>query len=131
MTVNARITEEHKVHTIRKEVNYSTPGIATSVSMGAAIPTGAVVLGFDVIIRTAFNAGTTNVLNVGKTGTLDYFVDTDDINEAATGITTDILTGAGYQSADVEPLIRYTQTGTAATAGVAVVICRYIPDNDR
>src|SRR5258708_3570648 len=52
------------VHYLRFKVNFNDLGIATG-NAKQFLPAGAVIIGTDVNIVTAFNAGTTNVLSVG------------------------------------------------------------------
>lgn len=45
---------------------------------------------------------------------------------------TEVTRGLGLTvAADTNVYVRYTQTGTAATAGVATIIVEYIPNNDQ
>ena len=84
-----------------------------------------------VRIDTAFNAGTTNVLTVGtNAGSDNNIVAAADVNEAATG-TTSVTTGIGLSiAADTPVYVRYTQSGTAATAGAATIVILYVANND-
>ena len=52
------------VHYLRFTVNFNDTGIATGVGK-QWLPAGAMIIGTDVNISTAFNAGTTNALTVG------------------------------------------------------------------
>lgn len=40
------------------------------------------------------------------------------------------LPGVGPLAADTQVFVKYVQTGTPATAGSAVVVIHYIPNND-
>ena len=64
----ARVFQEQEVHYVRFDVTYSDAGIATGVSK-QTLPAGAIIIGTDVLVATAFNAQTTNVLTVGTNGT--------------------------------------------------------------
>jgi hypothetical protein len=98
----------------------------TSVSFGS-IPIHAEILDIEVQVLTAFNATTTNTLSVGVTGVPAHFVNAEPVG--TTGKKSPALTNLGYQSA-VRPLIAtYTQSGTAATTGVARVIVTYVPSD--
>ena len=81
-----------------------------------------------VEIVAVFNAVTTNVLTVGTIGaTYNNIVAAGDVNEAALGVYQATrgfgrsLTAAG----DVLPYAQYTQTGTAATTGQAIIVIFY------
>jgi len=119
------------VHYLRFTVNYNDVNVAGG-NTKQWLPAGAIIVGTDVQIVTAFNAGTTNTLSVGTVGDTG----TDIVNAqsvAATGLTQNVApTGAalGPLAADKQVVTSYAQTGTAATAGQAVVIVKYIPNND-
>lgn len=130
--VPARDYGDQRVHFMRKTVAYNTTGIGTADTVYmATLPTGAFVLDVVVNIDTAFNAGTTNVLIVGTSDDDDEFVAAGDVNEAATGATR-VTTGLGYKTTQAETIyVKFTETGTAATAGQATIVVAYVPDNDQ
>jgi hypothetical protein len=129
---NARQLPWQVVHFLRKTVNYNDTGIGTAdtVKLGT-LPSGALILDAQVRVTTAFNAATTNVLTVGTSSGSDAdVVSAADVDEATTG---------SYQatrgrdltfSADTALYVKYTQSGTAATAGVATVIVAYVTNTD-
>lgn len=129
-----RAYQHQMVHYLRKLVNYNDSGIASGVYMGT-LPAGAVILPFasTIAVTTAFNAGTTNNLLVGKTAAGNDYVATADSAAGSAGVKTfalaTVTTGA-YVSADQDVYVAYTQTGTAATAGVAYVVLAYAVNND-
>jgi hypothetical protein len=129
----ARATQYQMVHTLRFDVNWNDTGISSGVRK-QTLPAGAIVTSTSVLITTAFNAGTTNVLTVGgNTTTYNDIVAANDVDETATGLTNGIKpTGSslGKLAADRDVYAKYTQTGTAATAGAATVIIHYIVNND-
>lgn len=132
MTTFARQLHTQQTHYLRARVRFNSAGIATGIVMGQ-LPIGALIRSVTIAIETAFNAATTNVLTVGlssETTTFDDLVAAASVNEGAVGITT-------VNNAAVQPLasvqnvvVQYTQTGTAATAGVATILVEYAPDND-
>lgn len=119
------------VHYLRFTVNFNDAGIAAGVGK-QFLPAGAVVIGTDVMVSTAFNAATTNVLSVGTVGdTATNIVNALSVtpagltqNAAPSGVVLAPLT------ADKQVLVTFAQTGAAASAGKAVVVIKYIPDND-
>ncbi|MHC2462121.1 hypothetical protein [Bradyrhizobium embrapense] len=138
MTTNTKGTTARKnsaqmVHYLRFAVNFNDAGIAAGVGK-QTLPAGAVIIGTDVNIVTAFNAGTTNVLTVGSAaGANADVVAGADVAENATGLTQNIKpTGAMLVplAADTQVFAQFTQTGGAATAGKAIVVVKYVPDND-
>lgn len=128
-----RKNTSQQVGYLRFAVNFNDAGIAAGVGK-QWLPKGAIIIGTDVYVGTVFNAATTNVLTVGLVGgAADLIAAAGDINEAATGLTQNIKpTGAalGPLSADKQVSVTYTQTGAAATTGAAVVIIKYVCDND-
>ena len=113
-------------HVLRKDIAYNTTGIASGVSMGA-VPAGAVITAVTVLVTTVFNAATTNVLTVGKTGTLNAYLAAGDADETALGLTR--YTGkAAHVTEDTEIFVSFTETGTAATTGAAKVMVEYVLD---
>lgn len=119
-------------HYFRAAVSFDTPLIATAgkVPLGT-LPAGAIVTGMLVKIVTAFNAATTNVLTVGTAADASAVLGATDIDELEVDIT-QAFAAYGYNPTTDTPLfIKYEQTGTAATAGSAIVILFFVPDNDR
>src|SRR5215211_6440005 len=119
---------QNAVNFIGFVVNFDEAGIATGVHK-ATLPSGAIIIGTDIHVATAFNATTTNVLTVGSNSTQrDNIIASGDVNEGATGLTKDISptgTALGPISAHTPLYAKYTQTGPVATAGVARVIIKY------
>lgn len=129
---SARQYHEQLVHYARFAVNYNDAGIASGVAK-QTLPAGAIVLNTDVLVTTVFNAATTNVLTVGLNGaTANNLVGSGDVNEASAQMFGSIVpTATQPLSADTPIYVKYTQTGTAATTGAAVVIVKYVPNNDK
>ncbi len=119
------------VHYLRFTVNYNDAGVAGG-NTKQWLPAGAIVIGTDVQVVSAFNAGTTNTVSVGTV----QDAGTNILNAQAvgsTGLTQNVApTGAalGPLAADKQVVASYAQTGTAASAGQAIVIVKYIPNND-
>jgi hypothetical protein len=128
----------------RKVVNFNDGNISTGVKFGA-LPQGAYILGVRCYVSTAFNAGTTNSLAIGTTAA------GSDILAAGTTAGTNCVAGtAGNQSmtsaaglglavaagtptgsnGGFDLFVRYTQTGTAATAGAVTFVIDYIANDD-
>lgn len=128
-----RKNSSQQVGYLRFKVNYNDAGIAAGAGK-QWLPKGAIIVGTDMLVTTAFNAGTTNVLTVGSAaGSNADIVSAAAENEAATGLTQNIAPSGNMLApltADTQVFAQYTQTGTAATAGAAYVIIKYICDND-
>lgn len=88
------------------------------------VPAGAVVLRVWAEVLTAFNAGTTNVLIVGHAADDDAYLAAADVNEAAAGASAAKGPFAAETAARTIQA-KYTQTGTAASAGRARVFVEY------
>ena len=128
----ARKNSTQQVGYLRFTVNYSDANIANG-NTKQWLPAGALIIGSDVYVGTAFNAGTTNVLTVGLGASANTIVASGQVTPGTTGMTNGIVpTGnaLGPLAADTQVNVTYTQTGTAATAGQAIVVIKYIPNND-
>lgn len=100
-------------------ISFDTSGIATGVTV-AKLPAGAIILPGSIWARvvTPFNAGTTNVFTLGYGASLDEIIDADDIDETSATFQK-ATTGEGLIMASTTLIkAKYTQSGTAATAGV-------------
>lgn len=120
----ARQYHTQQVHYLRKRVNYNDSGIATGVVFGT-LPAGAMIVDQDVRCVTAFNAATTNALNVGTTaGGTQLFTDA-----ATAGARQPTIANLSFAT-DTDLYVQYAQSGTAATAGVADIVITFVPNND-
>lgn len=117
------------VQFLTKSIAFNTLGIGTAdtVKVGT-VPSGAQLLQCIVRATTAFNAATTNVVIIGTASGSDAdIIGAADVDETTAG-TLVSLTGAGLAfSADTPIYVKYSQTGTAATAGAAVITITYAP----
>lgn len=102
-------------------VSFDTEGIADGVKL-ATVPKNHVITKAVAIVKTAFNAVTTNVLTlgnkVGETYDADALLDSSAITEGTKGAYQKQLwieTGSN----DMEIYAEFDETGTAATAGEA------------
>lgn len=125
--------EDSGIMYVRRTVTFDlpfadAPGVAATngVPIGA-LEAGTIPLGCDVTIETAFNAATTNVLVVGTVDDDDGFAATAGTVPGTTGFKqnlTGALTGIPL-AANKVVYVKYTQTGTAATAGKAHVVLKF------
>ena len=100
---------------------------STAVTI-ATLPANAQIVNINIDVTTAFNAGTTNTVTVGKTGTAAAYVTSTSVGSAgrASVATTGVYSAwADTGSSEVSATITYSQTGTAATAGAARVTIVY------
>jgi|SRR5688572_14999841 len=120
---------QNQVHFLRKEVNYNDPGIATGIVIGR-LPANAQIVQALTRVRTTFNAGTTNVLTIGTNASnCDNIFGTADIAEGAAGNNVAPLANLQEVLAEADVFVKYTQTGTAATQGKAVIHVAYTVNN--
>jgi hypothetical protein len=124
----ARQDPRQVANTLKKTVNFNDAGIATGLPMDNYLPQNAFILRVLVEIVVAFNAVTTNVLTVGTVSTAyNNIVAAADVNELVVGVY-DVTRGLGRgltAAGDVLPYVMYTQSGTAATTGQAIVLIEF------
>lgn len=129
----ARQNHQQQLHYLRKTVTFADNGVPVVLGV---IPAGSVIVNLisGIYVTTAFNAGTTNVIDIGTTADDDVYA-TDlalgtrafvAIDEAATANTVNTW----LTTADVTLTATVALAGTAATAGSAVVQIVYSVDND-
>ena len=142
-TIPQRAHQEQVVQYYRATINYNDTGIASGVQFGT-LPPSAYILSIDAHVTTAFNAGTTNVVILGATqananefsasGTIAPASATVQHLTSAAGLGLTVTSNTTYQTqlGNGVPLwAKYTQTGTAATAGSVTVVISYILNNDQ
>jgi hypothetical protein len=124
----ARLFHVQQTTYLQTLMNYNDADASTGRLLGY-VPAGATIVRIYTVISTAFNAGTTNTLSVGKTATGTDYVNATAAG-SATGPTAATVTAANtVPAADQAIYASYTQSGTAASAGVARVIVEYVPNN--
>jgi hypothetical protein len=108
------------------EFTYAT--LASGVNSAVDVPAGAIVTGGGLVITTAFDSGTTDLLEVGDgVQDDDYLV----AGVADNGSTAQYIafTPTGYQYTTNDSIdIKWTPVGTAATAGAGYMWVQYIVD---
>ncbi len=120
---------QNQIHFLRKEVNFNDPGIAAGLVIGR-LPANAQITQALARVRTTFNAGTTNVLTVGTNASAyDNIFGTADIAEGSVGNSAAPLANLQEALAEADVYVKYTQTGTAATQGKAVIHIAYTVNN--
>lgn len=105
-------------------VAFDSAESGTAVKVGS-VPAGAEIIRAVCVVKTAFNAVTTNVLIVGTEDDDDALMGSDDITEGTAGAyskQTFLETG----DAALDIYAKYTQTGDAATAGKAEIWVEYV-----
>ena len=113
------------VQHLTKSISY-LDGLTGAVTVGK-LPPKAIVTDVWAVVTTAFNAGSTNSIDIGTSG---------DTNGFATGLST---TAAGriaadematsddlYSTSEVTVVATHVGTGTAATTGAGFVVVQYV-----
>jgi hypothetical protein len=95
------------------------------------LPRGAVVVDVVVRVTTAFDAGTTNTLELGLSGTADAFAASAALGSAAVlrwGASNFVGTGVFADALEVDTpvIVSYDQSGDAAEAGEGYAAVYYI-----
>lgn len=119
---------------IRKKVTFADAGVSGGVPV-EWLRKGSVILESYVVVQTAFNAATTNVLTVGTNATAyDNIITNAQSVPGTTGYKLNLTptgTASGPLAADSQVFVKYTQSGTAATTGEAYVVITFVNDKDR
>src|SRR4051812_47544809 len=105
------------VRLVSGTMTFSTPTVDLET-----LAVGDVVIQAWAEVTTAFNAATTNVIQLGNGVTANKFLDTPDVTEGTPGVSP--VGGKGPFTAEtVAGTLRatYAQTGTAATTGAAKI----------
>lgn len=120
----ARDAGTQQVHYLIKKVTYSDNGSAKTVGV---IPANSLIIkpASGIQVTTAFNAGTTNVIDVGYSSEDDLFA-TDLALGTATFVALDEAIGGFFVSSETTVTATVGLSGTAATAGEGYVVIAYV-----
>ena len=119
----ARVFSTQQVHYFRRRIIFSETGTLTIGS----IPAGAVVINAGVVVTTAFNAGTTNTLDIGTSADTDGFATALALGTIGRIVADEMATSNDlYSTSEVTLQCVVTLSGTAATAGEGFVYVEYI-----
>lgn len=123
----ARSSGDQTINYLRAPITFALG--YTGVAQVGTLPAGCVVLRTYVVVKTAFNAGSTNTLKIGTVASDASF---------GTGIalgTAGVITGGTAlatattvtPTADTAVIATSVSTGSAMTAGAAEVVVEYLP----
>lgn len=128
----ARVNDTQQTNYIRATVNWNDAGVATGIPIGY-LPAYAMIISTSVDISVAFNAATTNVINVGTTALGTDVAASASIVAGTQGVKRAISPTVRVDQITADTMIyaSYTQTGTAATAGQAVIVVEFVVNNDK
>ncbi len=100
----------------------------------ATLPANSQIYQIAVDVTTAFDAGTTNTLDLGDGTTADKYADALALGSQARVLATSDVSQIGnlidIGTSDVDITATYNQSGTAATAGAATVTVLYLQNRN-
>lgn len=105
----------------------------TDKSLSIVVPANSQLVDIKIFVTTAFNAATTNTLDIGIVGNSDLYVDDAAVGtagDAALGATALVTNWSDIGVTDVKLAAKYIQTGTAASAGAARIVVSYVQNNN-
>lgn len=131
MGIPARQSHMQDMHYIRASMTVAELLAASTAGVQiGTLPAGARVDHTDAYIETVFNAGTTNVLDVGMAADPDGLLPSATLIAGTLGQKTAKPTGQmGIVAVDTPVTVIYAPTGTAATTGLVTVVVYYAPNN--
>lgn len=115
-------------------ISFDTLGISSGVKVDTIEASAFAPVQVEVSLQviTAFNAVTTNVLTAGTNSTATQWLGSGDVTEGTPGYYPASNAVAKFRlTADTDIYVKYTQTGTAATTGAAVLIVREFTENTK
>jgi hypothetical protein len=126
----ARYNTPQQIDYLRARVTFSNSGAPVAVGI---LPPGAVILKAlsGVTVETVFNAGTTNTVDIGVSGTAGLYGSALSLtaqNFVPVAQATSYVTS---YAGDTTILATVNLSGTAATTGVAHVVIAFVPNNDK
>ncbi len=122
----------HVIHTY--VVNFNSTGVSSAILLDTirATTDKPVQIECSAQVVTAFNAVSTNVLTLGSTTTATEYLASGDITEGTPGYYPASNAVTKFRLTSDTPLyVKYTQSGTAATTGQAVMIVKEFSENTR
>lgn len=120
MKVTADLSECGKVNLMYAgTVNFDTEGVKDGVEL-CKLPSGVVVTRAVVLVKTEFDAETTNVLTIGTNESVDNIFGDSDVTAGTVGVY-DVNKFLELTGGETSVKAKFTQSGTAAKAGSAEV----------
>ena len=110
---------------------YAASGTETEI---CTLPANSQIYQIAVDVTTAFDAGSSNTLDLGDGSTADQYADALALGSLARVLATSDVSQIGnlidIGTSDVTVTATYTQTGSAATAGAATVTVLYLQNRN-
>jgi len=114
-------TYESRIKVMSRTQLFGTGATAATVGV---LPAGCRIIGIEVLVETADNAGTSAVVDIGISGTTQKYAANVDVT--ATGPASVTLLVPAHPTADETIIATLTEAGTAATAGEWDVVVKYL-----
>ena len=123
MAVNAIQNYQYHEGLVIKKITFADYGTAVTV---CKLPANSLILEGGVVVTTAFNAGTTNVLDIGTSGDDDGFATDLALGTIGRIVGDEFATSNDlYSTSEVTLIASLAATGTAATAGEGFVYIKF------
>lgn len=125
----ARTYHTSQVHYVYRDITFNDDG--STLDLGT-VPAGASIDNAYVIVTTAFDAGSTNVLDIGTEDDTDDFATDLALGTKGRIVADELATADNLGPFTTAKKIQCVVdlTGTAATAGAARVVVTYVVDSD-
>lgn len=124
IAIPARDIGYQVVQYLTKRITYTDAGTAVTVG---TLPANALVIGGSVTVTTAFNAGSTNVLDIGTSSDDDGFATDLALGTVGQIVWDELATSNDlFSTSEVTVTATPALSGTAATAGVGYVCITYV-----
>lgn len=129
MPAAAQKYHSNQVHYLRADISFAD--LTGKVYTLGAIPAGSVVIRGGVVVTTVFNAGTTNLLDIGTSADDDGFATDLALGTIGVIVADELATSNDTYSATADTTITATlaMSGTPATTGAGVVWVEYLVKN--
>ncbi|MGX1418319.1 hypothetical protein [Bradyrhizobium elkanii] len=123
--IPARSSGDQTINYLRAPITFAI-GNSGVVNVGT-LPAGCLVLRSYTVITTAFNAGTTNTIGIGTSGSPTTFGATIALGTLGANAGTIAASANVAPTSDTLVIATSSSTGTVATAGAGFVVVEYMP----
>lgn len=126
----ARYNTPQQIDYLRRRVTIANSGVAVLVGI---LPPGAIILKAlsGVTVSTVFNAGTTNTVDIGVTGTAGLYGSALSLTATNFVPVAQAVSYLTSTAGDTSIFATVNLSGTAATTGVADIVIAFVPANDQ
>ena len=106
---------------------------STDKSLSIVIPANSQIVDVKILVTTAFNAGTTNTMDIGIVGNSDLYVDGAACGtggDAALGATALVTNWTDIGTSDLKLAAKYIDANTDSSEGAARIVVSYVQNNN-